>query len=71
MRTQLIQEKTIQVLIIEDSRVDAIVLQRHLEKIHGKSIETEHATDLQQALGFLGDRQFDLIFLDNRKLRSR
>ena len=65
MTPQMIQEKVIRALIIEDCQSDAMILQRCLTQCQGETVETEHASDLQQALEVLADRQFDLIFLDN------
>jgi len=65
-KLQAEEEKSIQVLIIDDDEEDAKILQRHLSRCRRSTVESEYALNLTQALKKLNHRYFDLIFLDNR-----
>ena len=60
------QEPLVHALIIDDSRDDARILQRHLSRCRRVMVETGYAADLQQALAKLAGEAVDIIFLDNR-----
>ena len=60
------KRENIRILIIDDDREDALIIQRHLEKFSGCTVETEYAENPQHALEKLAGARFDLIILDNR-----
>ena len=64
--TAMIDKKTIRILIVDDDREDALILQRHLKNFDEYAIETDYAEDLDAAMRCLESGDFDLILLDNR-----
>lgn len=56
--------KTVQVLLIEDSITDAIMLERTLNRMNATEFELQRAESLQQGLDFMSQAEFDVILLD-------
>ena len=59
-------KEVIRILIIDDDAEDAMIMKRRLRKVDRYTVETEHAEDQGTALSRLEEKQFDLIFLDNK-----
>ncbi len=56
--------RRLKILAIEDSEVDAAILERQLAKADGLSVELLHCDDPEEALAWLSDAAIDLVFLD-------
>jgi len=59
-------KKNIRILIIDDDREDAMILQRYLNQCQRYAVESKYAEDIHQARQMLAETSLDLIFLDNR-----
>ena len=52
------------ILIVDDSKIDRMILKRAFDKIVDNSIELTEAADALSALQTIGSTEFDAIFLD-------
>lgn len=59
-------KKNIRILIVDDSRDDALIVQRLLAHHTGHRIKTDSVEDLKGALDKLAKRDFDVVLLDDR-----
>ena len=57
------ENKTLQILLVEDSKSDAALLKEHI-RVTEKDINLNHTVSLQEALGFISNHQVDAILLD-------
>ncbi len=57
-------ERPLNILLIEDSETDALLLRALLEERTGKRDELIHVTRLEDGLSLLGQRKADLVLLD-------
>ena len=56
--------ETIQVLLVEDSPTDAMVVQEALSEVTGATFAVAHVERLGEALQRLGQQRFDVVLLD-------
>jgi PAS domain S-box-containing protein len=58
--------ENIRLLIIDDDREDALILQRYLGSFHSYAVKSEYTENLNSALDKLRGGNFDLVLLDNK-----
>lgn len=60
------ERNILQILIIDDDREDAAILQRHLSRFKEYTAKAKLAENLDQAVKLLAEQHFDIVFMDNR-----
>ena len=55
------EKNMVEILIIDDDREDAMILQRYAEKFSDCKAQAQLAEDLDSALGYLNKQHFDII----------